>query len=72
LLISPAYRTKLLENVLALPPLNLELIASNTPAEYEVRIIDEAFGDIDYNIEVDLVGITCMPPLAPRAYEISS
>ncbi|MBU0485515.1 MAG: B12-binding domain-containing radical SAM protein [Proteobacteria bacterium] len=73
LLISPAYRTKLLENVrvLALPPLNLGLIASHTPAEYEVRILDEAFDDIDYDTEVDLVGITCMTPLAPRAYEIS-
>lgn len=73
LLISPAYRTKLLENVrvLALPPLNLGLIASHTPAGYDVRIIDEAFDDIDYDTDVDLVGITCMTPLAPRAYEIS-
>jgi radical SAM superfamily enzyme YgiQ (UPF0313 family) len=74
LLISPAYRTKLLENVrvLALPPLNLGLIASHTPAGYEVEIIDEAFDDIDYDAKVDLVGITCMTPLAPRSYEISS
>jgi radical SAM superfamily enzyme YgiQ (UPF0313 family) len=74
LLISPAYRTKLLENVrvLALPPLNLGLLASHTPADYEVRIIDEAFADIDYETGVDLVGITCMTPLAPRAYEISA
>lgn len=73
LLISPAYRTKLLENVrvLALPPLNLMLLASQTPAEYEVRIVDEAFDDIDCDARVDLVGITCMTPLAPRAYEIS-
>ena len=73
LLISPAYRTKLLENVrvLALPPLNLTIIAALTPENYEVRIIDEAFDDIDYGTDVDLVGITCMTPLAPRAYEIS-
>jgi radical SAM superfamily enzyme YgiQ (UPF0313 family) len=73
LLISPAYHTKLLENVrvLALPPLNLGLIASHTPAEYEVQIIDEAFDDIDYHTNADLIGITCMTPLAPRAYEIS-
>ncbi|MDT8335423.1 MAG: radical SAM protein [Desulfurivibrionaceae bacterium] len=72
LLISPAYRTKLLENVrvLALPPLNLGLIAAHTPEGYEVEIIDEAFDDIDYDARADLVGITCMTPLAPRAYEI--
>ena len=73
LLISPAYRTKLLENVrvLALPPLNLMLLASHTPETFEVRIVDEAFEDIDYHTEADLVGITCMTPLAPRTYEIA-
>ncbi|MBU0673684.1 MAG: B12-binding domain-containing radical SAM protein [Proteobacteria bacterium] len=73
LLISPAYRTKLLENVrvLALPPLNLGLIAAHTPEDFEIQILDEAFDDIDYSTSVDLVGITCMTPLAPRAYEIS-
>ena len=40
LLISPAFRNKLLENVrvLALPPLNLMIIAAHTPAEYEVAL----------------------------------
>ncbi len=73
LLICPAYRTKLLENVrvLALPPLNLLMIAAYTPEEFEVEIIDEAFDDIDFDSVVDLVGITCMTPLAPRAYEIA-
>lgn len=73
-LISPAYRTKMLENirVLALPPLNLAIIAAHTPAEYDVRIIDQAFDDIDYDMDVDLVGITCMTPLAPKAYDISN
>ncbi|MEJ2201182.1 MAG: cobalamin-dependent protein [Desulfuromonadaceae bacterium] len=72
-LISPAYRSKLLEKVrvLALPPLNLAILASHTPSQYQVRIIDEAFEDIDYDLDADLVGITCMTPLAPRAYEIS-
>ncbi|MBU0480199.1 MAG: B12-binding domain-containing radical SAM protein [Proteobacteria bacterium] len=73
LFISPAYRTKLLENirVLALPPLNLMMIASHTPDTYEVEIIDEAFDNIDFDQQADLVGITCMTPLAPRAYEIA-
>lgn len=73
LLINPAYRTHLLDNVrvLALPPLNLLMIAAYTPAEYEVKILDEAFERIDYAEAVDLVGITCMTPLAPRAYQIA-
>ncbi len=74
LLISPAFRNKLLENVrvLALPPLNLMLIAAQTPPEYEVKILDEAYDDIDFDAPVDLVGITCMTPLAPRAYQVAS
>lgn len=73
-LISPAYRTKLLENVrvLALPPLNLAILASQTPHLYNVRIVDEAVEDINFDMAADLVGITCMTPLAPRAYEISA
>jgi radical SAM superfamily enzyme YgiQ (UPF0313 family) len=74
LLISPAFRNKLLENVrvLALPPLNLMLIAAHTPPEYEVKILDEAYDDVDFDAPVDLVGITCMTPLAPRAYQIAA
>lgn len=74
LLISPAYRTKLLENirVLALPPLNLLILASLTPAQYEIKILDEAVTDIDFDEQADLVGITCMTPLAPRSYEIAA
>ena len=74
LLISPAYRTKLLENVrvLALPPLNLMILASLTPQHFHVKIVDEAVSDIDFDQEADLVGITCMTPLAPRAYEIAT
>ncbi len=72
-LISPAYRTKLLENVrvLALPPLGLTTIAGQTPEHYEVQIVDEALEDIDFSMDADLVGLTCMTPLAPRAYEIA-
>ena len=72
LLINPAYKESLHSNikVLALPPLNLAIIARYTPDHYEVSIVDEAMEDIDFDSQVDLVGITCMTPLAPRAYEI--
>lgn len=74
LLINPAYKGSLHSNikVLALPPLNLAIIASYTPDHYDVQIVDEAVEDLDLDVTVDLVGITCMTPLAPRAYEIAS
>src|SRR5512143_3744561 len=74
LLINPAFKGSLHSNikVLALPPLNLATIARYTPEHYEVRIVDEAMEDLDFDQRADLVGITCMTPLAPRAYEIAA
>jgi radical SAM superfamily enzyme YgiQ (UPF0313 family) len=74
LLINPAFKGSLHSNikVLALPPLNLAMIARYTPEHYDVRIIDEAMTDLDFDTPADLVGITCMTPLAPRAYEIAA
>ena len=74
LLINPAYKESLHSNikVLAIPPLNLAMIARYTPEHYDVRIVDEAVEDLDYDTPADLVGITCMTPLAPRAYEIAT
>ena len=73
-LINPAFKGSLHSNikVLALPPLNLATIARYTPEHYEVQIVDEAMADLDFDMQVDLVGITCMTPLAPRAYEIGA
>jgi radical SAM superfamily enzyme YgiQ (UPF0313 family) len=73
LLINPAYRESLHSNikVLAIPPLNLAMIARYTPEHYDVEIVDEAVEDLDFDAPADMVGITCMTPLAPRAYEIA-
>lgn len=73
LLINPAFKGSLHSNikVLAIPPLNLTMIASYTPEHYEVEIVDEAVEELDFDTPADLVGITCMTPLAPRAYEIA-
>lgn len=74
LLVNPAYKESLHSNikVLAIPPLNLAMIARYTPEHYDVRIVDEAVEELDYDTPADLVGITCMTPLAPRAYEIAT
>ncbi len=51
--------------------LSLLSVAADTPEEHNVQIIDEQFDDIPWNAPVDLVGLTCMTALAPRAYEIA-
>src|SRR5262245_62886182 len=75
LFINPALKGSLHSNikVLAIPPLNLAMVAAYTPDHYEIEIIDEAVEDWDpETVQADLVGVTCMTPLAPRAYEIAS
>ncbi len=50
--------------------LTLPLLAALTPAGHEVMIIDENVEPVDFSLGADLVGITCLTPTAPRAYEI--
>jgi len=53
------------------PPLNLLVIASLTPKNIEVKIIDEHFEDINFDEDFDLIGITAMTQQVIRAYEIA-
>jgi radical SAM superfamily enzyme YgiQ (UPF0313 family) len=50
---------------------NLPLLAALTPPGHTVTIVDEAFAPDDPNQDVDLVGITVMTDLVPRAYDIA-
>jgi len=52
-------------------PLALPTLAALTPSDIEVRIVDENVEPIDFNGEVDIVGITFFTSLAPRAYEVA-
>lgn len=54
------------------PQLSLYIIAGLTPAEYEVKIVEEEEEAIDLDEECDLVGISCMTANAPRAYFVAS
>lgn len=54
-----------------LPPLGLATVAALTPPEIEVSITDENVTAIDFQKELDLVGITALTPTAQRAYEIT-
>jgi radical SAM superfamily enzyme YgiQ (UPF0313 family) len=57
---------KYISYLLAIPTL-----ASLTPDSHELTIIDENIEEIDYAINVDLVGISVRTMFANRAYEIS-
>jgi radical SAM superfamily enzyme YgiQ (UPF0313 family) len=52
--------------------LPLTAVAALTPREHHVRIVDENVEALDFGAECDVVGITFMTALAPRAYEIAA
>jgi radical SAM superfamily enzyme YgiQ (UPF0313 family) len=52
--------------------LSLTAVAALTPREHDVRIVDENVEPLDLETDCDVVGITFMTALAPRAYEIAA
>jgi radical SAM superfamily enzyme YgiQ (UPF0313 family) len=52
--------------------LTMPYLAALTPADIEVSVSDEMVEPIDFQKDVDLVGITFVTPFAHRAYEIAS
>ncbi len=53
------------------PIITLPHIATITPREHDVKIVNENYSDINYDENVDLVGITCYTMTAPRVYQIA-
>jgi radical SAM superfamily enzyme YgiQ (UPF0313 family) len=51
--------------------INLPLLAALTPPGHTITIVDEVYAPDDPNQEVDLVGITVITDLVPRAYQIA-
>jgi radical SAM superfamily enzyme YgiQ (UPF0313 family) len=51
--------------------LPLTTVAALTPVEHDVQLCDENVCGLDFNMDVDVVGISFMTALAPRAYEIA-
>lgn len=70
-LIEPVNRHAGLRSEFHVPSLVLELLASLTPPDWNVRIVQEPFDRIDFDEEVDLVGITVVTNTAHRAYQIA-
>jgi radical SAM superfamily enzyme YgiQ (UPF0313 family) len=54
------------------PYLSVTTLAALTPAGWDITIADENVSPLDFDEQVDLVGITALTPLAPRAYEIAA
>jgi radical SAM superfamily enzyme YgiQ (UPF0313 family) len=53
------------------PPLGLAIIASLTPKDFQIKLIDENFDKFEYE-DADIVGITAFTSVANRAYEIAT
>ena len=53
------------------PMLGLTILASHFPKNYEVKIVNEAIEEIDFESEVDLVGITGLTCVINRAYAVA-
>jgi radical SAM superfamily enzyme YgiQ (UPF0313 family) len=60
----------LMRNLSTFPPLALAIIASLTPADWEVKILDENIKPFEFE-DADLVGLTSFTASANRAYEIA-
>lgn len=53
------------------PYLSLPLLAGLTPPEFDLMIVDENIDPIDFDSRPDIVAVSSITPLAPRAYEIA-
>jgi radical SAM superfamily enzyme YgiQ (UPF0313 family) len=53
------------------PIITLPHIAAITPSGHDIKIINENYEDINFDEDVDLVGITCYTMTAPRVYSIA-
>jgi len=73
LLVSPCPPDNQRDESMAFPQLTLPLLAGMTPKEYDVEIVEEVFNqEIDFDQEVDIVGISIMTQTAIRGYEIAN
>lgn len=72
LLINPVGKISgtLLSRFSTFPPLSLAYVAAVTPSNWEVKILDENFEQVEFE-EADLVGITAFTSNITRAYEIA-
>jgi len=56
---------------LRIPQIALNIIASLTPPNYEIKIVEEEIEEVNLDEECDIVGISTMTSNAPRAYRMA-
>jgi radical SAM superfamily enzyme YgiQ (UPF0313 family) len=74
LLVSPSRGfAKLIKvpKALKIPRLGLHILASLTPMDVDITVVDEEIRGIDFSLDFDLVGISCMAATANRSYLLS-
>jgi radical SAM superfamily enzyme YgiQ (UPF0313 family) len=72
LLISPSNKLhRRVMKSLRVPQLGLHILAALTPDDVAITVVDEEVRPIDFSLDFDLVGITCMTPTARRGYELA-
>ncbi len=56
---------------LRIPQISLNIIASLTPPNYDIKIVEEEVGPVNLDEDCDIVGISTMTSNAPRAYRMA-
>ena len=72
LLVSPSNKLgrKVLKAI-RMPQLGLHILASLTPNDVDITVMDEEIREIDFSLDFDLVGISCMTATANRSYQLA-
>jgi len=71
LLISPSHKFRKKLKAIKIPQLSLHILASLTPTNVDITVVDEDIRGIDFSSDFDLVGISCMTATANRSYQLS-
>jgi radical SAM superfamily enzyme YgiQ (UPF0313 family) len=71
-LIAPVKNEHKTKDIIRFPMISLLYIAAMTPEKHELRIIEEEVERVDFDMDCDLVAITCMTATAHRAYAIAA
>ncbi len=74
LLVAPSKdpsEARMADPMVRFPQVSLLYVASLTPPEHEVDVVEEELEPLDFDRDGDLVGITAMTATAGRAYEIA-
>ena len=71
-LISPFLEDKTgYPHIYRFPNTGLALLAALTPADIEISILDEMYDTVNFDLKVDLVGLTVTSKTVARAYQIA-